>query len=81
MKDLGYEVMHDSKCITVFSAPNYWYALRTVPAHSHAHAFNAHFPLDTHSDQMDNKGAFINIQGGDFTPKFVTFDAVVCLLN
>lgn len=25
VKDNGYEVDHDGKCITVFSAPNYWY--------------------------------------------------------
>ena len=24
VKDNGYEVAHDGKCITVFSAPNYW---------------------------------------------------------
>ena len=24
VKPEGYEVMHDGKCITVFSAPNYW---------------------------------------------------------
>ena len=24
VKDRGYEVMHDGKCITIFSAPNYW---------------------------------------------------------
>ena len=24
VKDEGYEVAHDGKCITVFSAPNYW---------------------------------------------------------
>ncbi len=24
VKHLGYEVAHDEKCITVFSAPNYW---------------------------------------------------------
>ena len=24
VKDKGYEVSHDGKCITVFSAPNYW---------------------------------------------------------
>lgn len=24
VKDMGYEVAHDGKCITVFSAPNYW---------------------------------------------------------
>lgn len=27
VKNDGYEVGHDGKCITVFSAPNYWYAL------------------------------------------------------
>ena len=26
VKEEGYEVMHDGKCITVFSAPNYWWA-------------------------------------------------------
>lgn len=25
VKNEGYEVGHDGKCITVFSAPNYWY--------------------------------------------------------
>ena len=24
VKDEGYEIAHDGKCITVFSAPNYW---------------------------------------------------------
>lgn len=24
VKDQGYEVSHDGKCVTVFSAPNYW---------------------------------------------------------
>lgn len=24
VKQEGYEIMHDGKCITVFSAPNYW---------------------------------------------------------
>ena len=24
VKDKGYEVSHDGKCVTVFSAPNYW---------------------------------------------------------
>jgi len=24
VKDMGYEVAHNGKCITVFSAPNYW---------------------------------------------------------
>lgn len=25
VKDSGYEEAHDGKCITVFSAPNYWF--------------------------------------------------------
>jgi len=51
VKEEGYEVAHDGKCITVFSAPNY-------------------------CDSMGNKGAFINLKGGDLTPKFVTYKAV-----
>ena len=30
MKDNGYEVDHDGKCITVFSAPNYWFVYMIV---------------------------------------------------
>jgi len=51
VKPEGYEVTHDKKCITVFSAPNY-------------------------CDTMGNKGALINIRGGNRTPKFIQFDAV-----
>lgn len=28
VKHVGYEVAHDEKCITVFSAPNYWYVFQ-----------------------------------------------------
>lgn len=27
VKDNGYEVAHNEKCITVFSAPNYWFVI------------------------------------------------------
>ena len=27
VKNEGYEEMHGGKCITVFSAPNYWYSI------------------------------------------------------
>lgn len=30
VKNDGYEVGHDGKCITVFSAPNYWYVAYKV---------------------------------------------------
>ena len=33
VKQDGYEVAHDGKCITVFSAPNYWY----THTHTHTH--------------------------------------------
>jgi len=51
VKDNGYEVTHDGKCITVFSAPNY-------------------------CDTMGNKGAFINLVGGEMVPKYTTYEAV-----
>lgn len=47
----GYELAHDGKCITVFSAPNY-------------------------CDTMDNKGAFITMNGQDLKPNFTTYTAV-----
>lgn len=47
VKAEGYEVAHNGKCITVFSAPNY-------------------------CDTMGNDGAFININGKDLKPKFVS---------
>lgn len=50
----GYEIAHNGKCITVFSAPNY-------------------------CDQMGNKGAFINLIGGDLKPKFTSYEAVVSI--
>ena len=30
VKDEGYEVHHNGKCITVFSAPNYWCGPRVL---------------------------------------------------
>lgn len=52
VKPEGYEVSHNGRCITVFSAPNY-------------------------CDTIGNLGALITFTGGDLTPKFVTFKAVV----
>ena len=33
VKQDGYEIGHDGKCITVFSAPNYWYAQKYCTYH------------------------------------------------
>ena len=35
VKQDGYEVAHDGKCITVFSAPNYWYTHTHTHTHTH----------------------------------------------
>ncbi|XP_014607795.1 PREDICTED: serine/threonine-protein phosphatase 5 [Polistes canadensis] len=51
VKNEGYEIGHDGKCITVFSAPNY-------------------------CDTMDNRGAFITLNGKDMTPCFTSYEAV-----
>ncbi|KAI3650248.1 hypothetical protein MP228_004835 [Amoeboaphelidium protococcarum] len=56
VKDNGYAIDHNGRCVTVFSAPNY-------------------------CDQMDNKGAYINItvDNGDrscIKYEYCTFDAV-----
>ena len=34
-----------------------------------------------YSDTMNNKGAFITLKGGDLTPKFTTYEAVVSIDN
>ena len=41
--------------------------------------FSENLYLCTCSDQMGNKGAFINITGDDLTPKFTSFEAVVSI--
>lgn len=72
VKAVGYEVAHNGKCITVFSAPNYWwfslYFFRNI---SNFIQINYIF-----SDTMDNLGAFITLFGTDMTPNFTTYEAV-----
>jgi serine/threonine-protein phosphatase 5 len=31
VKQDGYEVVHEGKCITIFSAPNYWFPSQKIP--------------------------------------------------
>ncbi|KAG1681762.1 Serine/threonine-protein phosphatase 5 [Nymphon striatum] len=68
VKQLGYEVAHDGKCITleylVLSIFKDMLIL-TLPAYSQE-AF----------DQMGNKGAFITTNGKDLIPKFTSFQEV-----
>jgi len=57
----GYEVEHQNRLVTVFSAPNYWYF---------------HVEKGTYySDSTGNLGAWINI-GSDLKLQFQTFQAV-----
>ena len=85
VKQDGYEVAHDGKCITVFSAPNYWYTHTHAHTHTHTHnnvmlymifSENNHVCSCFHSDQMGNKGAFITLSR-DLKPHFTTYEAVV----
>ncbi|XP_012258338.1 serine/threonine-protein phosphatase 5 [Athalia rosae] len=50
VKDNGYEIAHDGKCITVFSAPNY-------------------------CDTMNNRGAYIKLNGKNMKPTYVVYGA------
>lgn len=40
VKGEGYEVTHSGKCITVFSAPNYWYLTLFASLHVHIYKVN-----------------------------------------
>ncbi|OUC43676.1 tetratricopeptide repeat protein [Trichinella nativa] len=75
VKPIGYEVAHDGKCITVFSAPNYWYVLKLFAYHFAVYHSVIHLS-SVFSDTIGNKGAFIVITGSDLTPKFTTYEAV-----
>ena len=84
VKAEGYEVTHSGKCITVFSAPNYWYVNVTPAVLSQLLllVLTVVFcvlspPL---SDQMGNKGAYIHLRGSDLKPEFHQFTAVVSIL-
>jgi serine/threonine-protein phosphatase 5 len=57
----GYEVEHDNRLITVFSAPNYWYRFQLREANR--------------SDTTGNLGAWINLES-DYRLQFQTFEAV-----
>ena len=67
VKQDGYEVAHGGKCVTVFSAPNYWWVWLTE--------LLVYF-VCFHSDQMGNKGAYVTLTR-DLRPQFTTYEAVV----
>ena len=51
VKPQGYEIAHDGKCVTVFSAPNYWSVVwmtseNTKPQMRFFHALNPLTPID-----------------------------------
>jgi hypothetical protein len=83
LKDKGYEVQHNGQCITIFSAPNYWYVFNRGifgdRLFSSSLLLYIGFIFLSISDQMNNLGAFINLRN-DLIPKFVTFSAKVCLV-
>ncbi|RUS20293.1 Metallo-dependent phosphatase-like protein, partial [Jimgerdemannia flammicorona] len=78
----GYVIEHNGKCVTVFSAPNYWqccvvgtgggdgampcFIINLVPAHGDE---------INNSDTVGNKGALINISP-DLKLEYKTFEAV-----
>lgn len=84
VKAEGYEVTHSGKCITVFSAPNYWYVLMLdnlrVLSQLILFILTVCCILPFPSDQMGNKGAYIHLRGSDLKPEFHQFTAVVSLL-
>lgn len=71
VKEEGYVIEHDGKCVTVFSAPNYWYVL-CCPKRTRL-TFSI---LVISSDSVGNKGAMINITP-DMKLDYKTFEAVV----
>ncbi|KPP62546.1 hypothetical protein Z043_119264 [Scleropages formosus] len=82
VKSEGYEVTHSGKCITVFSAPNYWYVTRrnsraSCILHVYIHKILYCTASVVPSDQMGNKGAYIHLRGSDLKPEFHQFSAVV----
>lgn len=80
VKAMGYEVAHNGKCITVFSAPNYWWAFGFSQFEDDKHILEIIFLGNLpNSDTMDNLGAFI-VLGSDLKPNFTTYEAVVSTL-
>lgn len=89
VKAEGYEVTHSGKCITVFSAPNYWYVFMPRKLKVLSQLFLWPFTVTVvccavsclpPSDQMGNKGAYIHLRASDLKPEFHQFTAVVSML-
>lgn len=85
VKHQGYHIEHDGRCVTIFSAPNYWYVvkdeehprynvvLRTLVLTPVSRSIGAY------SDSVGNKGAYINVtpdKEKTYKLDYVQFDAV-----
>ena len=79
VKDEGYEVDHDGKLITVFSAPNYCDQVNSQALLFRLDSYLKH-ELILCLLQMGNKGAFIRFEAPDLKPDIVTFSAVVSVV-
>lgn len=83
VKDEGYEIEHDGKLITVFSAPNYCDQVFSFSMDGCLLCYLLVVesirlnPSPIMILQMANKGAFIRFEAPDLKPNIVTFSAVV----
>lgn len=73
VKDMGYEVAHGGKCITVFSAPNYCGMQTSIIKKNR---FNFHVLIFFSPDTMGNKGAYIVLNGKEMKPQYEVYEAV-----
>lgn len=70
---MGYEIAHDGKCITVFSAPNYCDTMGESQRGAFLRKQKFNFPFQHFSG---NKGAYIILNGKEMKPQFEVYEAV-----
>eukprot|EP00398_MALV-I-01_sp_L67-1_P000169 gene169-918_t len=85
MKDDGYEITHDGKLVTVFSAPNYCTKFHENKDKEESQKWGGHGGVDrlmrlrAWGDQMGNQGAYIRLKSDKdrkLTPEYNSFAAV-----